>query len=97
MGFTFFHVSESAGSELCQAFMNLLLAAPFVWRRGVRSRLRGAPAARKFFDPACDYAPEGDFDVCADVDRYGFVLRLKRAGDGPAELERIDPPWAARG
>ena len=57
--------------------------------------LRDAPAARKFFDPACDYAPEADFDFCADVDRYGFVLRLKRAAGAPAELERIDPPWIA--
>jgi len=57
--------------------------------------LRDAPAARKFFDPACDYAPEADFAVCADVDRYGFVLRLKRAAGAPAELERIDPPWIA--
>jgi 2-phosphosulfolactate phosphatase len=56
--------------------------------------LRAAPAARKFFDPACDFAPPGDFDVCTDVDRYDFVLRLKRSDDSIMELERIDPPWS---
>ena len=61
----------------------------------VPALLREAPAARKFFDPACEYAPEGDFAVCADVDRYGFVLRLRRATGAPAELERVDPPWIA--
>ena len=51
--------------------------------------------ARKFFDPACDWAPEADFDYCTEVDRFDFVLRLKRAAGAPAELERIDAPWMA--
>jgi 2-phosphosulfolactate phosphatase len=59
----------------------------------VRELLREAPAARKFFDPDCDYAPEGDFDACTDVDRFGFVLRLRREAGRAHELERIDPPW----
>lgn len=58
----------------------------------VRERLRGAPAAAKFFDPACDYAPLGDFDDCTDVDRFDFVLRLRRAAGEPLELERIVSP-----
>jgi 2-phosphosulfolactate phosphatase len=55
--------------------------------------LREAPAARKFFDPACEFAPVEDFDLCTDVDRYGFVLRIRRASNGWPELERVDPPW----
>ena len=43
----------------------------------VRERLREAPAARKFFDPACDWAPREDFDYCTEVDRFDFVLRLR--------------------
>jgi 2-phosphosulfolactate phosphatase len=59
----------------------------------VRALLRAAPAARKFFDPAFRDAPQRDFDVCTDVDRYDFVLRLKRTPGAPCELERLDPPW----
>jgi len=56
----------------------------------IRLRLRQAPAARKFFDPACaDYAPSGDFDLCTQVDRFDFVLRLEPAAQ-PAQLRRID-------
>jgi 2-phosphosulfolactate phosphatase len=55
----------------------------------VRERLRSAPAAAKFFDPACDWAPRDDFEYCTDVDRFDFVLRLKRAAGDPLELERI--------
>ena len=60
--------------------------------QAVRDRLREAPAARKFFDPACDDAPRADFDYCTEVDRFDFVLRLVRAGDGLRELVRIDMP-----
>ena len=58
----------------------------------VRDRLRDAPAARKFFDPACDWAPLADFDYCTEVDRFDFVLRLERKPGGPVELARIEVP-----
>lgn len=58
-------------------------------REEVRDRLRNAPAARKFFDPACDWAPLEDFDYCTEVDRFDFVLRLKRVAGEPLELERL--------
>ena len=56
----------------------------------VRERLRNAPAALKFFDPACDWAPLEDFHYCTEVDRFDFVLRLKRAPGEPLELERLE-------
>jgi 2-phosphosulfolactate phosphatase len=58
----------------------------------VRQTLRGADAARKFFDPACTWAPLDDFAYCTDVDRFGFVLRLVREPGGVARLERVDRP-----
>ncbi|MCM2311347.1 MAG: 2-phosphosulfolactate phosphatase [Steroidobacteraceae bacterium] len=58
----------------------------------VRERLRDAPAAVKFFDPSCDWAPRDDFEYCTDVDRFDFVLRLKRVPGEPLELERLPSP-----
>jgi hypothetical protein len=55
----------------------------------VRNRLRGSPAAQKFFDPDCDCAPPEDCGYCTDVDRFDFVLRLKRVAGEPLELERL--------
>jgi 2-phosphosulfolactate phosphatase len=43
---------------------------------GIEARLRAAPAARKFFDPAATWAPESDFEHCLAIDRFDFVLRL---------------------
>ena len=37
---------------------------------GLRETLRAAPAAAKFFDPAADWAPERDFELCTAVDRF---------------------------
>jgi len=55
----------------------------------VRARLRDAASAQKFFDPACDWAPERDFELCTAMDRFDFVLRLDR-GVEPPTLRRVD-------
>jgi 2-phosphosulfolactate phosphatase len=72
----------------CLRLMLLGQAAPLA---EVRERLRDAPAAVKFFDPACDWAPRDDFDYCTDVDRFDFVLKVKREAGEPMELLRIPP------
>ena len=69
-----------------------LLAAKFAGRPfdvpGVRERLRTAPAAAKFFDPAATWAPEGDFDLCTAVDSIDVAVMMRRGADGLAALER---------
>lgn len=50
---------------------------------GFAERLRVAPSAVKFFDPGCPWAPPADFDLCTQVDRFDFVLRLDRHDDPP--------------
>jgi 2-phosphosulfolactate phosphatase len=52
-------------------------------------RLRSAKSAEKFFDPACDWAPERDFALCTAVDVHDFVLRLDTAVSSPV-LRRVD-------
>lgn len=45
---------------------------------GIPERLAKAAGAQKFFDRACrDFAPRADFDLCVDVDRFGFALQLE--------------------
>lgn len=57
----------------------------------IRSRLRHAAGAHKFFDPVCDWAPQGDFNACTEVDVFDFVLSLDRTASIPC-LRRIDVP-----
>jgi 2-phosphosulfolactate phosphatase len=78
-----------AEDDLYAECLRLLLLGEPAPLGEVRERLRTAPAAAKFFDPACDWAPRDDFEYCTDVDRFDFVLRLKRTADEPIELQRV--------
>jgi 2-phosphosulfolactate phosphatase len=81
-----------AEDDLYAECLRMLLAGENAPLHEVRERLRDAPAAAKFFDPACDWAPRDDFDYCTDVDRFDFVLRARRAPGEPLELKRVPLP-----
>lgn len=81
---------RSAEDDLCAELLRGRLSGEGFDASTVRDRLRDAPAAKKFFDPAATWAPEGDFDLCTDVDRFGFVLRLSNGAPGTAYLEKIN-------
>jgi 2-phosphosulfolactate phosphatase len=83
-----------AEDDLYAECLKTLLEAGSAPLGEVRDRLRNAPAARKFFDPACDWAPLEDFSYCTEVDRFDFVLRLAHKPGQPLELERV---WPAAG
>jgi 2-phosphosulfolactate phosphatase len=76
--------------DLCAELLRGRLSGEGYDVSGVRERLRKAPAAKKFFDPEATWAPEGDFDLCTDIDRFGFVLRLSNGTHGNAYLEKIN-------
>jgi 2-phosphosulfolactate phosphatase len=54
----------------------------------IRTALRCAPAAGKFFDPAATWAPEQDFWYCTDLDALDFAVRWRRDSDGLGVLTR---------
>ena len=78
--------------DLYAESLRCLLAGEDARLADVRETLRGAPAARKFFDPACTWAPLDDFAYCTDVDRCAFVLQRRRDPGQVARLERVDVP-----
>jgi 2-phosphosulfolactate phosphatase len=84
-------VERCAEDDLCAQLLAQRLAGEQPETAGMRERLRSAPSAQKFFDPACDWAPASDFELCTQVDALDFVLRLER-GAGPGRLERIEVP-----
>ena len=79
--------------DLCRDLLHArLLGEPF-GTRDLAARLRAAPAAAKFFDPAADWAPEEDFAHCAALDAVPFAVALGRSPEGWPELR----PWPAAG
>lgn len=67
---------NSDEDDLCAELLRSRLSGEPMPTDGIRERLRGASSAQKFFDPACDWAPERDFELCTRVDVFDFVLRL---------------------
>ena len=78
----------SPEDDLCAELLAARLEGRPYDTSDVRERLRSAPGAAKFFDPDAHWAPERDFDLCTEVDRFDFVLKLM---DGSTKL-----PWLAR-
>lgn len=63
----------------------------------LRERLRAAASATKFFDPACDWAPQRDFELCTAVDTFDFVLQLDSSQHPPAlRLIAVPQPTLAQ-
>ncbi|MGE4293176.1 MAG: 2-phosphosulfolactate phosphatase [Desulfovibrio sp.] len=54
----------------------------------LRKHLRGLPSAAMFFDSARDDAPELDFELCMDLDRYDHVLEAVPDGQGLYRVRR---------
>jgi len=76
--------------DLCAELLAARLRGEDYATDDLRERLRQAPAAAKFFDPACQhYAPQQDFELCTDVDRFDFVLKLNTR-QSPCCLQRIN-------
>lgn len=75
--------------DACAEILASRLAGHRIDEPSLIAALRHASSAQKFFDPACDWAPAGDFERCTQVDKFGFVLRLSRDTELPS-LSRID-------
>ena len=78
-----------AEDDLCAELIHARLTGADFDLAGVRERLRDAPSAGKFFDPAAHWAPETDFELCTRVDSFDFVLRLRDRGGSLPWLERL--------
>lgn len=80
---------NSEEDDLCAELLRSRLMGEPMPVDGIRERLRQASSAQKFFDPACDWAPERDFEMCTRVDEFNFVLRLDTSSS-PPRLRKID-------
>ena len=78
-----------AEDDLCAEVLRARLLGSTTAELDVAAALRDAPSAHKFFDPACDWAPERDFELCTQLDKFDFVLRLDADATG-RRLTRID-------
>lgn len=75
---------------LCAEYIRSLLDGTPLPVRERAAALRCTSGARFFLPEQQADCPSRDFDLCTDVDRFGFVLRVERGPDGLARTRRID-------
>jgi len=80
-------VERSLEDDICAEWLACLLRGTPYDTGSIRERLAAAPSAQKFFDPEFTDAPRADFDICVDLDRFGFALQL--------EGRQSASPWLA--
>lgn len=68
---------RTAEDDVCAEWLSALLTDAPYDTAAIQARLRAAPSAQKFFDPACHWAPEADFAHCLALGRFDFALRLE--------------------
>lgn len=55
----------------------------------LKTFLAQVDSSEKFFDETKDYAPERDYELCMDLDRFDFVLKAESYPAGGVKLEKI--------
>jgi 2-phosphosulfolactate phosphatase len=83
-------IEPSDEDTLCAEFIRDSLSGKKTDFELIHARLRKCHAAEKFFDPEKTWAPERDFDLCLDLDRFNFVLVIKTDMDGLLYLQKVD-------
>lgn len=69
--------------ELCALYLKSLLEGDPLPDIDERLQALKTGGGRHFFDPALqDVYPEADFRLCTDRDRFDFVIRVEKDGDG---------------
>jgi 2-phosphosulfolactate phosphatase len=85
-------VAESDEDTLCAELIRDTAQGAPVDFESIRERLRQSTAAERFFDPAKDWAPARDFDLCLALGRFDFILRYGVDADGTRALHRAEVP-----
>ena len=83
-------LSETEEDTLCAEYIKSLLQGTTIDMKKEIESLKTTSGA-KFFDKAQnDVFPEPDFAMCTELDKFNFVIRLKKCNDGIDYMEKID-------
>lgn len=72
--------------KLCAEYIKSQLENNSMDFNKIVAHLRNYRSARKFFDPAIDWAPERDFELCMHLSRFDFVLKEREDNDSYVSL-----------
>jgi 2-phosphosulfolactate phosphatase len=78
-------IEPNPEDDLCAEYLRRLLRReepPVRTDAELQKRLRHVWTADKFFNPACPWAPERDFELCTRLRSHPVVLEAVQGGDG---------------
>lgn len=79
---------EAIEDTLCAEYIRDLVAGHPTDVDKIRETLRRSQSASRFFDPSREEAPESDFELCLDVNRFPFVLLAQPYQKGLVSITR---------
>lgn len=88
MGSSGIHIRDE--DDLCANYIKNALENKTNDFSKIVNHLRGYESARKFFDPAIDWAPAKDFDLCLSLNKFNFVLKAEPDSENRVYLRKID-------
>jgi 2-phosphosulfolactate phosphatase len=71
-------VEPNEEDESCAEYLEALLMGIEPDFEIIKKRIRSSPSGAKFFDPSKPQFKEKDFWMALELDRFDFVLRVKR-------------------
>jgi len=82
-------ISETEEDTLCARYIKSLLEGTSIDMEQEIESLKYTSGA-KFFDKAQnDVFPEADFHMCVELDKFDFILRLRKGEDGIDYMEKV--------
>lgn len=82
-------ISETEEDTLCAEYIKSLLLGTEIDMEKEIENLKITSGAKFFDEKQKDVFPEPDFYMCTEVDKFNFVLRLKRNDAGIDYMEKI--------
>lgn len=76
--------------DLCAEYIESLLNNQSFDQSRIVENLKESPFSARFFDPGKPWSPRSDFDLCLDIDRFHFALRVGKNSSGNFYLQKID-------
>ena len=83
-------IEPSDEDTLCAQFISDSLQGNATDFEQIRSYLSSYQSAAKFFDQEKAWAPERDFDLCMDVGRFNFVLKILTDDKGLQYMQKVE-------
>jgi len=81
-------IEKSDEDTMCAEFIKDSLEGKEVDFQKIKNYLKSYKSAEKFFNDEKVWAPERDFELCTEVDRFSFIIKVEAPGSNMVCLKK---------